>query len=420
MNSYAETYSKLDLLKASEPEAYALLLSELPADKRKYYLGRTIKHKPAFVAEPPIVKPKAEPLSAEEKLCRKRERDKVWRQQNRDRKRELNKKWRETHKQEVRDYARTYTKNRRVADPEKARSYARSCYRARQDKLSIVSEFIKFRTDKVMRAYWGTEHGTVQKSLGYTCETYTDLSPKQQPRFTFDIFVQYAQDYIEHKPCPLNSKPDVYISEELTIKTEELFSKALNTLKDYRCIIDIFRNGDSTLDNESFTYMHEVYAKGKELRKDCTALMSEAARDLRSYYNKHTDLLEDRARWQDLFYQVNIIWSLKSALLAATWESGHEGYLYSILHRRDQWKRKNIQERSLTEKKRAEDFKAFDKFLKDNDLTSSEYWTLKNSSGRSKVDIEGSTLDEASLYGKDGDLVDAFRSRGRRARVGRA
>ena len=107
MNSYAETYEKLDLLKASEPEAYALLLSELPADKRKYYLGRTIKHKPAPVAEPSIVKPKAEPLSAEEKLCRKRERDKVWRQQNRDHKRELNKKWRETHKQEVRDYART-------------------------------------------------------------------------------------------------------------------------------------------------------------------------------------------------------------------------------------------------------------------------------------------------------------------------
>lgn len=45
---------------------------------------------------------------------------------------------------------------------------------------------------------------------------------------------------------------------------------------------------------------------------------------------------------------------------------------------------------------------------------------MKNSSGRSKVDIEGSTPDEASLYGKDGDLVDAFRSRGRRARVGRA
>ena len=84
MNSYAETYRKLDLLKASEPEAYALLLSELPADKRKYYLGRTIKHKPAPIAEPPIVKPKAE-----EKLRRKRERDKAWRQQNRDRKREL-------------------------------------------------------------------------------------------------------------------------------------------------------------------------------------------------------------------------------------------------------------------------------------------------------------------------------------------
>lgn len=152
--------------------------------------------------------------------------------------------------------------------------------------------------------------------------------------------------------------------DNIYVTTEQL-------LHDYSCIIDIFRNGDSTLDSESFEYIRECYQKNKELRvsiQDTMALMK------KKIFNKYkTSVIEYNP--VEVIKPLILLYNLKSVLQAAKTLTYKEGYLYTKLHRHSQWARSIKQEINKQYKDRQKSFEELDKLLTTTGMSSEEYWS---------------------------------------------
>lgn len=254
--------------------------------------------------------------------------------------------------------------------------------------------------DKGRRAMWSVE-GSVSASLTYRGgpSLKESLAPLPPPAFTLEGWMftlgpdGKLRAAVDSLPAPVKAV--------LGPRVESLLSAAGDLVPEYLSIIDVFRKGDSTLDKESFEYMREVYTKGKELIKEAGLLSRELRRAVVAYWKeaaralrKNSDIVLDTDP-ACLMEGPLAVWSVKSALMSARNRSFREGMLYHTLHRRTAWKQAENRGRIDGARAREDGFRALDSLLSAAGMTSKEYWEMKNSAGKSSVDVKGVQMSQA-------------------------
>ena len=190
--------------------------------------------------------------------------------------------------------------------------------------------------------------------------------------YAIDLFICNMQGPMLNKLAEVKSFIVTESSlEDVPLDIDNIYITTEQLLHEYSCIIDIFKNGDSTLDSESFEYIRECYQKNRDLQASIQATITLMKKKI---FNKYkTSTIEYNPA--EIIKPLILLYSLKSALQAAKTITYKEGYLYTKLHRHSQWARGVKQERIQQEKDRLKSFDELDKLLTATGMSSEEYWT---------------------------------------------